>query len=122
MRQWTRLFAGAAAVATAALSLAGCSTTIPVAVIGQHGEIMRGTNSIGLTEGSFSVTDGKVTCSGSYNSLNELQTITMPVICTDGRTGIVTATRDSAMSGGGKVRLSDGTEADFIFGEAARRI
>jgi len=43
----------------------------------------------------------------------------MPVLCTDGRRGIVTAPRDSALSGDGKVRLSDGTEADFIFGEAA---
>ncbi len=112
-----------ALVATgAATLLVGCSMTIPVAVIGQHGEIMRGTNTVGLTEGSFSVTDGKVTCSGSYSALNESQTITMPVVCTDGRRGIVTATRDSPMSGGGKVRLSDGTEADFIFGEAARRI
>jgi hypothetical protein len=32
------------------------------------------------------------------------------------------ATRDTALSGGGKVRLSDGMEADFSFGEAARRI
>lgn len=112
-----------ALVATgAATLLVGCSMTIPVAVIGQHGEIMRGTNTVGLTEGSFSVTDGKVTCSGSYSALNKSQTITMPVVCTDGRRGIVTATRDSPMSGGGKVRLSDGTEADFIFGEAARRI
>ena len=106
----------------AATLLVGCSTTIPVAVIGQHGEIMRGTNTVGISGGSFSVTDGKVTCAGSYNALNDSPTITMPVVCTDGRRGIVTATRDSAMSGGGKVRLSDGTEADFIFGEAARRI
>jgi len=108
-------------VSLAAL-VAGCSATIPVAVIGQHGEIMRGTNTVGLSEGSFSVTDGKVTCSGSYNALNDSRTITIPVLCSDGRRGIVTATRDGPMSGGGKVRLSDGTEADFIFGEAARRI
>ena len=80
------------------------------------------TNTVGLMDGGFSVTDGKVTCSGSYNALNKSRTITIPVVCTDGRTGIVTATRNSPMSGGGKVRLSDGTEADFIFGEAARRI
>jgi hypothetical protein len=105
-----------------AMLLIGCSVTVPVAVIGQHGEIMRGTSTASLSGGSFSVTDGKVTCSGSYNALNESQTITIPVLCTGGRRGIVIATRDSAESGGGKVRLSDGTEADFIFGEAARRI
>jgi hypothetical protein len=90
--------------------------------IRSRGEIMRGTNTLGLTSGSFSVTDGKVTCAGSYNALNQSATITMPVTCTDGRTGIVTATRDSAMSGGGTVTLSDGTSGRFIFGEAANRI
>lgn len=44
------------------------------------------------------------------------------IVCNDGRTGIAMATNDTALSGGGKVRLSDGMEADFIFGEAARRI
>ncbi len=44
----------------------------------------------------------------------------MPVFCSDGRKGIVIATRDPrAQSGHGKVRLTDGTEADFIFGPAA---
>ena len=109
-------------VTSVSFLILGCSMTIPVAVIGQHGEILRGTNTVSLSGGSFSVTDGKITCSGSYNALNDSPTITMPVICTDGRTGIVIATRDSPTSGGGKVRLSDGTEADFIFGEAAKRI
>lgn len=68
------------------------------------------------------MTDGKVTCAGTYNALNQSQTITIPVTCNDGRTGIATATRDSAMSGGGTVTLSDGTVGRFIFGEAANRI
>ncbi len=47
-------------------------------------------------------------------------TISMPVHCSDGRKGIVTSTRDnSGQSGSGRVRMSDGTEADFIFGPAA---
>jgi hypothetical protein len=108
--------------ALAATMLAGCSTTIPVAVIGQNGMILRGENTISVSGGSFSVTDGKLTCTGSYNALNQSQTITIPIICNDGRTGIAQSTRDSSLSGGGKVRLSDGSEADFIFGEAARRI
>ena len=104
------------------LAVLGCAITVPVAVIGQHGEIMRGTNTASLASATFTVTDGKVTCSGSYNPLNESQTITTTVTCTDGRTGIVTAVRDSATSGGGTVTLSDGTNARFIFGEAAKRI
>ena len=44
--------------------------TIPVPVIGQHGEIMRGTNTVSLNGASFSVTDWKITCAGSYSPLN----------------------------------------------------
>ena len=101
------------------LSLSGCSSTIPVAVIGQDGRILTGTNTVSLSEGSFYVTDGKLTCSGSYNPLQQSQTISMPVICDDGRKGIVKATRDTATSGSGTVRLNDGYQGDFIFGSAA---
>jgi hypothetical protein len=104
------------------LVIHGCANSIPVAVIGQHGEIMRGSNTFSLTSATFTVTDGKVTCSGSYNPLNESRTITTTVTCTDGRAGIVTATRDSATSGGGVVTLSDGTSGRFIFGDAASKI
>jgi hypothetical protein len=102
--------------------LSGCTTTIPVAVIGQRGEILRGENTVSLSEGSFSVMNGKLTCSGSYNPLNQSSTITVTLLCSDGRTGIAIATRDSAVSGGGKVTLSDGEEGTFIFGDAAGKI
>ena len=104
------------------ITLCACSTTIPIAVIGQHGEILRGENEVSLSEGSFSVTNGKLTCSGSYNPLNDSPTITVTLLCSDGRTGIAIATRDSPLSGGGKVTLSDGEEGTFIFGDAAKRI
>lgn len=105
-----------------AAALAGCSRTVPVAVIHQDGTILRGVNTFSPAGGSFSVTDGKLTCAGSYDPFNTSPTITVPVVCNDGRTGIAISTRDTARSGGGKVRFSDGTEADFIFGEAANRI
>lgn len=66
------------------------------------------------------MTDGKLTCSGSYNALDESVTISMAVLCNDGRKGIVTATRQmDGLNGAGRVRLSDGSEGDFIFGDAA---
>jgi hypothetical protein len=44
----------------------------------------------------------------------------MPVSCNDGRKGIAVATRDfTFLAGYGRVRLNDGTEGDFIFGEEA---
>jgi hypothetical protein len=100
----------------------GCTRTIPVAVIGQRGEILRGQNTVSLSEGSFSVTDGKLTCMGSYDPLNSSRTITVTLVCSDGRRGIAIATRDSPVSGGGKVTLSDGEEGTFVFGDAALKI
>ena len=99
--------------------LTACSTTIPVAVIGQDGRILRGTNHISIGEGSFSVTDGKLTCGGSYDPLQQSETISMPVTCSDGRKGIVRAVRDTSLSGSGTVTLNDGYKADFLFGKAA---
>jgi hypothetical protein len=105
-----------------AIGASGCATTVPVAVILHDGHILRGENSASLSSGTFSVTDGKLSCAGSYDPLNESQTITVTVTCNDGRTGIAIATRDSALSGGGKVTLSDGSDGTFIFGNAARKI
>jgi hypothetical protein len=44
----------------------------------------------------------------------------MPVLCNDGRKGIITATRQlDDLNGSGRLRLSDGSEADFMFETAA---
>lgn len=85
---------------------------------------MRGTATATLSGGSFQATGklaGKETkCAGNYDSLDNSPTISMPVLCDNGKKGIVIATRDaSGMSGSGRVRLTDGTEADFIFGKSA---
>ncbi|MGH6856775.1 MAG: hypothetical protein ACRECP_03790 [Methylocella sp.] len=110
-----------------AFCLCGCAAgSAPVALIGQHGEILRGTFTYPTTNiggsGSMSVTSGKTTCSGSFylpGSKEYKTSTTFPILCSDSRTGIATAQFDA---GGGKVRFSDGTEGDFIFGEGARRI
>ena len=102
------------------LLVAACTVTEPVVVIGKNGEILRGTTTASLSGGSFYVSDGKLTCGGSYNSMDTSPTISMPVTCSDGRRGIVIVTRDnSGTSGAGTVRLTDGSEATFMFGAAA---
>lgn len=102
--------------------LCGCSTTIPVAVIGYDGRIIPGTNIVSISEGSFLVSDGKITCSGSYNPFQYSITISMPVICSDGRKGIVQAIRDTSTSGSGTFRLNDGYHGDFIFGNSSSKL
>lgn len=102
-----------------ALMLSACATTVPVAVIGQDGRVLKGTSSASLAEGSFQVSDGKLTCGGSYDPLQDSATISMPVTCSDGRKGIVRAVRDTYTSGSGTVTLNDGYKAEFLFGKAA---
>ena len=103
----------------AGTTLCACSVTEPVVVITQTGQTLRGTATATISSGAFSATDGKLTCGGSYDSLAMAETITMPVLCSDGRKGIVISTRDTSKSGHGTVRLNDGTEAQFIFGPSA---
>jgi|ERR1700733_402989 len=74
--------------------------------------VMRGTTTASLSGGSFSLSNGLLTCGGAYNALDTSPTISIPVLCSDGRKGIITATRDnSGMSGGGHFTLNDGTLA-----------
>jgi len=109
------------AVVVFGLFLSGCAITEPVVVIAQHGQVLRGTTTASMvTGGSFSVTDGNLMCSGDYNAWNTSRTITMQVLCSDGRKGIIIATREkSGIAGSGTVHLNDGTEGTFIFGPAA---
>ena len=113
-------------IATAVVGLSSCGAiTEPVAVIskGVPGGIMRGTTTAALSGGSFNVSNGKLSCGGTYNALDYSPTISIPVLCSDGRKGIIIATRDnSGMSGGGHFTLNDGTTGDFIFGDAASKL
>lgn len=102
-----------------ALAVCACTNTVPVAVIGQDGRVLTGTNSYSMAEGSFTVSDGMLTCGGSYNPLAQSVTISMPVTCDDGSKGIVRSTRDSPNSGSGTFVLDNGYKGDFIFGSAA---
>lgn len=109
------------AVIATLLLICGCSHTVPVAVIGQDGHLLTGSSTASLNGSHFEVSDGKLTCSGHYNGYNSSPTITMPVICNDGRKGIVRAHREiGGVNGYGQVTLNDGYKADFVFGEAAR--
>jgi hypothetical protein len=84
---------------------------------------MRGTTTASLSGGSFSVSNGSLTCGSDYNALDTSSTLSIPVLCGDGRKGIITATRDnSGMSGGGHFTPSDGMTGDFMFGEAAGKL
>ena len=108
-------------VGAALLLLTACAITEPVVIIGKEGHMLRGTATASLSgRGSFSATDGHITCTGNYNSLNMSVTITMQVLCSDGRKGFVIATREAnGRDGHGTVTLNDGSKWTFVFGAAA---
>jgi hypothetical protein len=117
---WWRLL-----IVFVALPITACAVTVPVAVIskGVPDGIMRGSSTASLSGGSFEVSSGTLTCAGTYSTGNSSPTISIPLLCNDGRKGIVTATRDrGGMSGGGHFTLTDGTTGDFMFGEAASKL
>jgi hypothetical protein len=109
----------------ALLGLVACSHTFPIAVVTKDvpGGIMRGEGEVGLGGGHFSVSSGHLTCAGSYDGTDMSPTITVPVLCNDGRKGLITATRNrSGSGGGGRFTLNDGATGDFIFGPAALQL
>jgi hypothetical protein len=108
-----------------ALVLAGCAITEAVAVVskGIPGGVMRGTTTASLSGGSFSASNGSLTCGGDYNDLDTCPTISIPVLCSDGCKSTITATRDySGMSGGGTSPLTTARPGDFMFGAAAGKL
>lgn len=101
---------------------AGCGpVSQPIAVIGKRGEVLKGTATASLSEGgTYSVTNGKITCGGSYDAYTMSPTVSFPIVCSDGRKGLGSATRDAnGTSGSGTMRLSDGSDWTFVFGPAA---
>ncbi len=112
-------------VFAAALAVCGCSITVPVAVVGTglDGGVLKGTATAALSGGTFTATNGRLTCGGDYDALDSSPTITIPVQCNDGRTGIVIATRsNTGASGGGTFTLNDGSNGSFIFGDGANAV
>lgn len=104
----------------ALLGLAACSYSWPVAVIGQRGDVLTGTANATLSEGTFSVSNGKLSCTGAYDPLDMSVTLNFTALCSDGRRGFGTVVREnSGQAGQGTVHLDDGETAAFIFGSHA---
>jgi hypothetical protein len=79
------------------------AATLPVVVISDD-FVLQGTTSSNLFSGSFSVTNGQLTCSGNFNPYDRSPTITTQTQCSDGRIGNVVSSRDpSYQAGSGSV-------------------
>ena len=110
------------AVAERAPSSALGVLTLPLIVVEASGHILSGTTTADIPGGHFSVTDGALSCSGTYDAVNRAPEISISARCSDGRTGNISVLRESETSGHGTMILSDGTSAKFGFGSAALQL
>lgn len=95
---------------------------LPAGARMDSGEIFKGTTVASGSKGRFSVESSRrsVKCSGTYDLRDRRPTITLPVKCSDGRTGRVEVTRTpDLMSAWGKVKLSDGSSGRLTVGKAS---
>ncbi|MGB1234287.1 MAG: hypothetical protein ACPG5U_00975 [Planktomarina sp.] len=107
------------ALAAVGTLLAACDVTHPVAVVG-NGTVFKGTATASMLEGGwFQATNGAISCSGRFVLTPEPKTVTFPVSCTNGLSGIGTATYTTPTQGGGDVVMQDGSKWKFIFGRQA---
>lgn len=100
--------------------LAACDVSHPVAVVGPGNTVFKGTaNATFLEGGWFQASNGTTTCQGRYRPASETKMVTFPVTCSNGLTGVGTATYETPRSGGGEIVMKDGSRWKFIFGRAA---
>jgi hypothetical protein len=110
------------------VGLAGCTVGGPVAVIASDGEILRGTASSTLVGEEFAVRDefavrGRaLECRGLFDPALGSPIASITIGCSDGRSGTGRAYRANAASGSGKIQMNDGSEASFVYGDAASGI
>jgi len=104
--------------------VAGCDVaTYPVAVVGPAETVYRGTATATLLEGGwFQVVGGNNTCRGQFTPTSAGGSVTFPVSCSNGLTGIGSATYTSGIEGGGHITMQDGTRWQFIFGRRALQV
>ena len=113
-----RLISSIAAIGLALLG--ACDVSHPVAVVGPNNTVFKGTaNATFLEGGWFQATNGRTTCQGRYRPASEMKTTTFPVTCSNGMSGVGTATYETPRAGGGEIVMKDGSRWKFIFGRAA---
>jgi hypothetical protein len=100
--------------------LAACDVSHPVAVVGPGNTVFKGAATATFLEGGwFQATNGPTSCQGRYRPGSQTGTVTFPVTCSNGLTGVGTAAYETPRAGGGEIVMSDGTRWKFIFGRGA---
>ncbi|MFS8056757.1 hypothetical protein QD357_28665 [Rhizobium sp. BR 317] len=97
---------------------------LPVSAKMDSGETFKGSTIASHGNGRFSVQSSRhsVKCSGAYDLKDRRPTVTLPMKCSDGRTGQAEVTRaPDLMSAWGKVKLSDGSAGRLVVGSVRKQ-
>ncbi|MEF0941348.1 hypothetical protein [Rhizobium sp. BR 362] len=97
---------------------------LPVLAKMDSGETFKGSTRASHGNGHFSVQSSRhsVKCSGAYDLKDRRPTVTLPIKCSDGRTGQAEVTRaPDSMSAWGKVKLSDGSAGRLVVGTVRKQ-
>lgn len=104
----------------------------PVAMTMPEGQILRGTATSVLarpialgglgTADEFAVRGGMLECRGRSDAELGSPAVLVTLGCSDGRSGAGRVVRDNPVSSSGRIRMNDGTEATFLYGEVASGI
>ena len=70
--------------------------------------------------GTFNVSSGNLSCAGNWGG-SISTTYTIPVLCNDGRSGVLSGTRGGG-GGRGEFTLNDGVTGHFVYGPGALKI
>lgn len=118
-----------AIVLALAITVSGCGPKgpryVPFPIVGKlsNGDVASGNVIIDLLtkKGTVEITTVRgFNCTGTYRADRGINTITIPVECNDGQTGVVVATRDATMKAGtATARLSNGMTGNFLFGNVS---
>lgn len=105
---------------SAVVLTSACDISVPVAAIDENGGVMKGTATAKASgEGTYTMTNGEMTCVGSYNALDMSLTIPLSILCDNGISGVGSATRTAGgQSGSGTFTTTDGRNWQFVFGQS----
>ncbi len=99
----------------------GCSSTVPVLIMENNKEVMRGHKTVspgtGFIEISKYTETSKLICSGTFSTYTVSSPIEAEISCNDGRKGKIYMYHDAiGQSGHGTITLNDGYKANVIYG------
>lgn len=101
--------------------LSACSTTVPVLVIENNKEVMRGHRTVSAGTGFIEISkyskESKLLCSGTFNTYDFTPEVVATLSCNDGRRGSIYMYHNAiGQSGHGRLELNDGYRAKVIYG------